>query len=100
MLSHDERIGAARSAVDYLTGRSDEEWTRPVPNCPGWTVYNAAVHVGRGSVIWHRTLECAPGDPTAREDLLAIFMFDHLIRRLGSAHSDRSGSGGVGSRRG
>jgi len=34
-------------------------------------VYNAAVHVGRGSVIWHRTLECAPGDPTARDVALA-----------------------------
>lgn len=67
MLSHDERVTVARSAVDYLTGPTRTEMTRPVPNCPGWTVYNAAVHVARSCVSWEHMMGCAPDDATARD---------------------------------
>lgn len=52
MLSHQERITAAREGVDYLMGRTTDELTAPIPNCPGWTVYNAAVHVARAALGW------------------------------------------------
>lgn len=37
-----------------------------VPNCPGWTVYNAAVHVGRVGVAWHSMINATPDDPESR----------------------------------
>ena len=66
-LSYEERIRVARAAVDYLMGRDASEMAVPVSNCPGWTVYNAAVHVGRVSVAWDEMMKCAPDDTTARE---------------------------------
>ncbi len=66
-LSQAARIEVARAAVDYLTSRDAAEMAMPVPNCPGWTVYNAAVHVARVSVAWEEMMKCAPDDATARE---------------------------------
>lgn len=66
-LSYEARLGVARAAVDYLMGREAAETTVRVPNCPGWTVYNAAVHVGRVSVAWEEMIKCTPDDATARE---------------------------------
>ncbi len=67
MLLHRERVEVARAAIDYLTGRDPEEMQRPVPNCPGWTVYNTAVHVGRVCVAWEEMMRCSPDDATARD---------------------------------
>ncbi|MDH3680113.1 MAG: maleylpyruvate isomerase family mycothiol-dependent enzyme [Acidimicrobiia bacterium] len=67
MLNHAERIASARAAVDYITGRSVTEQQRPVPNCPGWTVYNAAAHIGRVSIAWEEMITSAPEDPESRE---------------------------------
>ncbi|MDG2114015.1 MAG: maleylpyruvate isomerase family mycothiol-dependent enzyme [Actinomycetota bacterium] len=66
-----ERIGVARQAIDYVTGRTDDEMQLPVPNCPGWTVYNAAVHVGRACAFWELMMRCPPDDSTARDRALA-----------------------------
>ncbi len=66
MLTHEDRIAAARSAVDYITGRSLDEQRQPVPNCPGWTVYNAAVHIGRVGVAWEEMILASPDDPDSR----------------------------------
>ena len=67
MLDHAERIVAARSAIDYICGRSDKEQAVPVPNCPGWTVYNAASHIGRVGIAWQEMISSAPDDPQSRE---------------------------------
>ena len=67
LLNHAERIDAARAAIDYITGRSAEQQQRPVPNCPGWTVYNAAAHIGRVSIAWEEMILASPDDPQSRE---------------------------------
>ena len=67
LLSHGERIEAAHRAIDYLMSRHEEELSVPVLNCPGWTVYNTAVHVGRVSLSWGEWIRSDPGDPDARE---------------------------------
>lgn len=66
MLTHDERLQLARSAVGYICSRSAEQMRQPVPNCPGWTVYNAAVHVGKVGVAWQAMIEATPDDPDSR----------------------------------
>lgn len=66
MVSHDERLATARSAVDYICSRTDSELAIAVPNCPGWTVYNAAVHIGRVGVAWHSMIQATPDDPDSR----------------------------------
>lgn len=66
MLTHDERIQSARSAVNYICSRTESELEQPVPNCPGWTVYNAAVHIGRVGVAWHAMILATPDDPESR----------------------------------
>ena len=71
MLSHGERVDVARSVVDYLMNCSAQEMSRRVPNCPGWTVYNAAVHVGRAGVAWEAMMRSAISDSTARERAFA-----------------------------
>lgn len=67
MLSHAKRIDAARAAIDSITGRSADEQQRPVPNCPGWTVYNAAAHIGRVAIAWEEMITSPPEDPQSRE---------------------------------
>lgn len=67
MLSHEERLAAARAAIDYITGRTADEQRQPVPNCPGWTVYNAAAHVGRVAIAWEEMITSPPTDPASRE---------------------------------
>ena len=66
MLDHAERIAAARSAIDYICGRTDQEQAAPVPNCPGWTVYNAASHIGRVGIAWEEMITSTPDDPESR----------------------------------
>ena len=66
MLSHDERLETARAAVDYITGRSASEQQCPVTNCPGWTVYNAASHVGRVAIAWEEMITSTPDDADSR----------------------------------
>ncbi len=66
MLTHIERLAAARGAVDYITGRDEAELDRPVPNCPGWTVYNAAAHIGRVAIAWQEMITATPDDPDSR----------------------------------
>jgi uncharacterized protein (TIGR03083 family) len=66
MLSHTERLATARAAVAFITGRSAEEQARPVPNCPDWTVYNAAAHIGRVAIAWEEMISSAPDDPESR----------------------------------
>lgn len=66
MLDHAARIAAARGAIDYITGRSGQELTRPVLNCPGWTVYNAASHIGRVAIAWEEMITATPDDPESR----------------------------------
>lgn len=67
-----ERLTEARTAVDYLTGVNPDQMGRPVPNCPGWTVYNTAVHVGRVAVAWEQMMRSEPGEADARERAYAI----------------------------
>lgn len=38
----------------------------PVPNCAPWTIYNAAVHIGRVGVAWHSMISASPDDPDSR----------------------------------
>ena len=64
--THQQRLQAARDAVNFICQRDQAELTRPVPNCPGWTVYNAAVHIGRVAVAWKSMIEAAPDDPDSR----------------------------------
>jgi len=64
-LGHLERLEIARDAVRYLTGRTDEELSRRVPNCPEWTVYNAVVHVCRSALGWSEWMRATPADPEA-----------------------------------
>lgn len=66
MLDHNTRLAAARSAIDYITGRSEAEQQQPVPNCPGWTVYNAASHIGRVAIAWEEMITSPPEDPDSR----------------------------------
>lgn len=66
MLSHTERLATARAAVAFITGQSAEEQARPVPNCPGWTVYNAAAHIGRVAIAWEEMISSGPDDPESR----------------------------------
>ncbi|WP_420443431.1 maleylpyruvate isomerase family mycothiol-dependent enzyme [Candidatus Poriferisodalis sp.] len=61
------RIATARSAIDYICGRTDQEQAEPVPNCPGWTVHNAAAHIGRVGIAWAEMISSAPDDPQSRE---------------------------------
>ncbi len=70
MLSYEKRLSLAHEAIDYLMGRSDDEMSQPVPNCPGWTVRNAAVHVGRVGVFWEEMMGCSPNDTEARNRAL------------------------------
>ncbi|MEL6986189.1 MAG: maleylpyruvate isomerase N-terminal domain-containing protein, partial [Actinomycetota bacterium] len=67
MLSHEERQATARAAVAFITGRSADELARPVPNCPGWTVYNAAAHIGRVAIAWEEMISSSPDDPESRQ---------------------------------
>ena len=67
MLTRDERLATAREAIDYITGRSNAEQGVDVPNCPGWSVYNAAVHVGRVLVAWEGMINSGPGEEGARD---------------------------------
>lgn len=67
MLDHDQRVASARAAVDYITGRSPAEQQQPIPNCPGWTVYNAAAHIGRVAIAWAEMISSSPDDPESRE---------------------------------
>lgn len=67
MLTHAERLAAARAAIDYVMSRQPDEQERPVPNCPGWTVYNAAAHIGRVSIAWQEMITSTPDDPESRE---------------------------------
>ena len=71
MLDVTQRTEIARSAIDYITCRSSAEMEMPVPNCPGWSLYNAAVHVGRTCVFWHEMSQCPREDATARDRALA-----------------------------
>ena len=66
MLSHTQRIEAARSAVDFICGGNGDALDRPVPNCPGWTIYNAMVHVGRVGIAWRSMILASPDDPDSR----------------------------------
>lgn len=66
MVSHQERLDSARDSIGYICSRSAEQMTLAVPNCPGWTVYNAAVHVGRVGVAWHAMIQATPDDPDSR----------------------------------
>ncbi len=66
MLTHTERLAAARQAIDYITGHDDADMQRPVPNCPGWTVYNAAAHIGRVAIAWQEMILATPDDPDSR----------------------------------
>lgn len=66
MLSHDERIATAKAVIDYICGRSADELTQPVPNCPGWTVYHAASHIGRVAIAWEAMILAKPDDPESR----------------------------------
>ena len=72
MLTYERRLDVARGAIDYIVGRSAEEMTRPVPNCPGWTVYNAGVHIGRACRFWEQMMGCTPDDATARDRALEM----------------------------
>ncbi|MGI9599490.1 MAG: maleylpyruvate isomerase family mycothiol-dependent enzyme, partial [Acidimicrobiales bacterium] len=60
-------MATARAAIDYLTGRDESELSVAIPNCPGWNVYNAAVHVARVCVAWEAMMACQPDDTTARD---------------------------------
>lgn len=71
MLTRDQRLATARAVIDYVTERSADEMSRPVPNCPGWTVYNAAVHVGRACAFWEHMMASPPDDTSARDRALA-----------------------------
>ncbi len=66
MLDHAGRITTARAAIDYITSRSEADQARPVPNCPGWTVYNAASHIGRVAIAWEEMITSPPEDPESR----------------------------------
>lgn len=66
MVTHEQRLAAARDAIGYICSRSDGEMATPVPNCPGWTVYNAAVHIGRVGIAWRSMIEASPDDPASR----------------------------------
>jgi uncharacterized protein (TIGR03083 family) len=67
MLTHVQRVEVARSAIEYLTSRSRGEMSQRVSNCPGWSVYNAAVHVARSCVSWEQMMAADPDDGTARD---------------------------------
>lgn len=66
MATHEQRLTAARDSIDFICSRSDDQMKLEVPNCPGWTVYNAAVHVGRVGVAWHSMITATPDDPESR----------------------------------
>ena len=66
MLTHKERVATAVAAVDYITSRTADEQKLAVPNCPGWTVYNAAAHIGRVSIAWQEMISSQPDDPESR----------------------------------
>lgn len=66
MVSHADRLAAARDAIQYICSRNAAEMATLVPNCPGWTVYNAAVHIGRVGVAWHSMIQASPDDPDSR----------------------------------
>ena len=66
MLDHSERVAAARAAIDYICGRSNTEQAVSVPNCPGWTVYNAASHIGRVGIAWEEMITSTTEDPESR----------------------------------
>lgn len=72
MLRQEKRIQTARAAVDYVTGRPSDELVVAVPNCPGWTVYNAAVHICRAAVFWEHMMAFPPTDADARTKALAM----------------------------
>lgn len=66
MLNHDERVATAREVVAYLASRTPQEMSAQVPNCPGWTVRNALVHVGRVGIAWRSMMLATPEDPDSR----------------------------------
>lgn len=65
-LSHAERTAAARDVIAYLASRTPQEMQAAVPNCPGWTVRNALVHVGRVGIAWRAMMQAGPDDPESR----------------------------------
>ena len=66
MVTHADRLQAARDTVNFICSRSAEEMQIPVPNCPPWTVYNAAVHIGKVGIAWQSMSEATPDDPESR----------------------------------
>ena len=87
MLTSQDRVEIARSAVDYLTGRSPEEMAQQVPNCPGWTVNNAAVHVARVCQAWGEMMTYPPDDADARDKAYATV--DELPHGVDAAELSR-----------
>ena len=71
MPTSDDRLATARATIGYVMSRHPGEMTSPVPNCPGWTVYNAAVHIGRACVFWEEMMASPPDDSSARDRALA-----------------------------
>ncbi|GLY29593.1 maleylpyruvate isomerase N-terminal domain-containing protein [Kineosporia sp. NBRC 101731] len=51
----DERYVAFRSVV-----ASAPDLDAPVPTCPGWTVFDLAVHIGQGRRSWAATVAAGP----------------------------------------
>jgi uncharacterized protein (TIGR03083 family) len=70
-MDHESRIEATRAAVRYLAERAATHGSTRVPNTPAWTVGEVATHVGWALWFWHRMMDCAPDDSTARERALA-----------------------------
>lgn len=66
MTTHARRLRSARDAINFICSRSADELRLPVPNCPPWTIYNAAVHIGRVGVAWHSMINATPDDPDSR----------------------------------
>ena len=66
MASHKERLAAASDAIEFICSRDPDEMSTVVPNCPGWTVYNVAAHIGRVGLAWHSMIDASPDDPDSR----------------------------------
>jgi uncharacterized protein (TIGR03083 family) len=55
-LVHTDQLEAEAARVTtLLTGLSAEDWTRPLPTCPGWTVRKAVHHIG-GAHRWAKAM--------------------------------------------
>lgn len=66
MVTHAKRLQAARDTISFICDRPADEMSLPVPNCPPWTIYNAAVHIGRVGIAWRYMIEATPEDPDSR----------------------------------